>query len=899
MNYLIKLFLIQYVIAVSTFALTFTQDWDLQATYPSPIDSHISLGINDTDAIAASQDDFGYSANLPELTKSPVNFTNRLEAAQISDLIIVSGNSQSGFLRERLPESLVVKVVNDQGEGVPDVRVLYNVTSAPPNASSFSVFFNARTTDEDGEAGNLFTLGDTSGEYTIEAQIEDNPEISVTFTVSASILTMDDYDWDVINPTIQPNDLEIVHLFDDGTAIAAGEFGTVMKSTDNGISWSTTHLITGDNISFFEVAFIGDTGWLVGENGTILKTMDKGDTWFPLNSATDNDLEAVFFLDNNNGWIGGESGTVLKTTDGGSSWTDQSVSSTLDVSSIQFLSPDNGFVGLKNSFYSSTTSDQLFITTDGGVNWTLSTFSSDGDIYDIHFENETNGWLSTYGGIFYTDNAGETWTEQINVNNTLFYKLYFKDSNNGLAVSNGNSIYRTTDGENWIQEQIDPPFGLITDIAINSGNNIVAIGSRGIIMTSTDNGDNWIASNSSSISFTPEDVDFTSNNIGYLVNGTRFVYKTDDAGNTWEEIDTGVSSGLGGTLGISRIYFSDHNNGWAVTRIGDVLNTTDAGESWTIDTEAISTESNRTLNAVFAIDQNTVFIGGGNGQTYHLKRTTDGGETWTDLISSNGVNDVVRDLFFTDANNGWAITEYVVYKTTDGGDSWTESFEFALSNDFTKVTFTDPNTGFLLNDRTLFKTTDAGNAWIELSGSANSRVNDVHFSDNNTGWLVNSSFFNRGIYFTQDGGETWQRNRMQTASTILKIFALNETNVWAFGQDGIVLRSKSSVFTSSEEQFSSDTPNQFNLEQNYPNPFNPTTNIRFNMPEAGIVKLSVFNVLGQRVSTLIAGERFNSGQHNVTFDASHLSSGMYLYRIEISAINNATFTKTGRMVLIK
>lgn len=88
-------------------------------------------------------------------------------------------------------------------------------------------------------------------------------------------------------------------------------------------------------------------------------------------------------------------------------------------------------------------------------------------------------------------------------------------------------------------------------------------------------------------------------------------------------------------------------------------------------------------------------------------------------------------------------------------------------------------------------------------------------------------------------------------------------------------------------------PHVFALDQNYPNPFNPTTTISFSIPESQDVELTVYNVLGQQVATLVSGFQ-TAGSHQVQFDASQLASGMYLYRI--AAGKNVSVKK---MLLVK
>ena len=86
---------------------------------------------------------------------------------------------------------------------------------------------------------------------------------------------------------------------------------------------------------------------------------------------------------------------------------------------------------------------------------------------------------------------------------------------------------------------------------------------------------------------------------------------------------------------------------------------------------------------------------------------------------------------------------------------------------------------------------------------------------------------------------------------------------------------------------------KYELTQNYPNPFNPTTTIQFQLPQAGLVKLTLYNLLGQEIKTLV-NETKEAGTHTINFDASELNSGVYIYKIE-----SGSFTQTRKMTLVK
>jgi hypothetical protein len=89
------------------------------------------------------------------------------------------------------------------------------------------------------------------------------------------------------------------------------------------------------------------------------------------------------------------------------------------------------------------------------------------------------------------------------------------------------------------------------------------------------------------------------------------------------------------------------------------------------------------------------------------------------------------------------------------------------------------------------------------------------------------------------------------------------------------------------------TPDAYRLRQNYPNPFNPSTTISFDTPRAGRIRLKVFDILGNELTTLFDGV-MTAGTHSVHWNASDFPSGIYFYRLESSG-----FSGTGKMALVK
>ena len=188
---------------------------------------------------------------------------------------------------------------------------------------------------------------------------------------------------------------------------------------------------------------------------------------------------------------------------------------------------------------------------------------------------------------------------------------------------------------------------------------------------------------------------------------------------------------------------------------------------------------------------------------------------------------------------------------------------------------------------------------VELSGfSAKSLSDRVQLS-----WVTETEVNNYGFeieraLFINNENKIWQQIGFVDGygnSNSPKQYSYTDKNV----SSGNYLYRLKQIDTDGQYEYSDEvnviveTPSDYILEQNFPNPFNPTTTIEFSIPEQGEVKLTIFNLLGQEVRTLVKEQR-QAGNYTEYFDASGLNSGVYFYELRV---NNFIVTK--KMQLVK
>jgi len=363
---------------------------------------------------------------------------------------------------------------------------------------------------------------------------------------------------------------------------------------------------------------------------------------------------------------------------------------------------------------------------------------------------------------------------------------------------------------------------------------------------------------------------FIDSTNGWVAGGTggttkNNILKTTDGGLSFVTQTTGFYNDI---KGISAV---DINNAWVADGTIIIKHTTDGGTTWKTQTPGPSpTFPYNLLWDVFFKDVNNGWTVGDNGTIYH---TTDGGTSWTKQPSGSAIN--LKTVFFATTTDGWAGGDFAsVLRTNDGGASWTVVVTpTAFGRDsygISDLFFRDANQGWAAISGAVLRTGDGGNTWIPASTSDGS--NGVLFTESD-GWAVGSF---GAIFRSGDGGVTWTTHSDIGDAFLYSVSFPDADHGWITGSGGALYQySKPNVTSVSNP----DTGPILSLDQNYPNPFNISTTIRYKLPRSSFVKLTVYNIFGQQVAQLV-NEQQQSGIHVVVFHSNRLESGTYFYRLQ-------------------
>lgn len=445
----------------------------------------------------------------------------------------------------------------------------------------------------------------------------------------------------------------------DPRAIAIGTNGKIYRSLDGGANWLDVTNPSG-GASLLGVSFCdANTGMIVGAFNQILKTTNGGSTWFEILGGPGLPLNEIFMKSASEAFAVGANGKIYRTSNGGNNWlvvyTDPYGGSIYD---IEFFpeEPNNG--------YAWGESGQI-VTTDGGLTWYNPDINDLREINRVFFFDvfgETGVCVGNAGRISTTSNNGTNWLSASSGTTLDLNSCYFINSSTGWAVGGKDSpqqriILNTVNGGLTWTTQHTANSGMLHDVEFVNASTGVAVGNFGAILRTTNGGNNWVSI--SGVTWTMYDVMFLDDNTtGIAVGEGGRIFRTTNTGLNWTQVNVGGF--LDTQFGVD---FFDANTGISVGSAGSMYKTTDAGLNW-VRLPLIT--QNTLKDITFTIGQTAYACGSNLGNDCSVIKTTDGGLTWT--RQNTGTNKLLNALYGIDNNTVYAVGEGgTILKTTNGG----------------------------------------------------------------------------------------------------------------------------------------------------------------------------------------------------------------------------------------
>lgn len=664
--------------------------------------------------------------------------------------------------------------------------------------------------------------------------------------------------------------------------VFAGTAGSgLFRSTDNCETWEAVDMGTPiNNVTALATAPNGDlyaaTEYVFGTTLTIAvyRSTDEGLTW----TWASNGLSAVYLQSivvNSTGYVfvGSDGGGVFRSTNDGLSWTrvyGDPNTPEAHVSSLIVNSDGHIFVaswlGVARSTDDGNTWQQLNLGLSEPYVRSLSV-SPTGHIFGA-------AWSE---GIIRSTNNGDTWSlvySGVN-DHTVFvapngYVFFAEEWNTGGTVR------RSTDnGSTWSVVLDLPPSGqfqIRAFSALSDGTILMSYSEDGVRL-STDNGTTWQRKNNGLRALSIQN--FLLDQSGYVIAGTfgAGIFRSAN-GIDWQQSNQGLSVPY-----IWSIAAQSNGTIFIGTKDDGIFKSTDSGENW------VSVRNDIDGTAI-AIDETDAIFAGEYGSIY---RSVDNGLTW--VRKDSGVISSFIQCMAINPTNGYIFvgTGNGMNRTTNKGESWDT---LSLGWDVRSIAINSLGHIFVAVawGGGFFRSTDNGDSWASINNGITSFGTAIYCHPSGD---VYASSLGGGAYLSTDNGNSWnQVNSGLTANTIFA-FSLDNSGhllagTWANG----VFRSVETTVSIADD--SDQIPLKIALHQNYPNPFNSTTRIAYELPRSSYVTLSIYDLLGRSVQTLVS-EFQTTGIHSINFNSSHVSSGVYLYQLKV----NNQVIETKKMILIR
>jgi photosystem II stability/assembly factor-like uncharacterized protein len=709
---------------------------------------------------------------------------------------------------------------------------------------------------------------------------------------------------------IDPNNLEIVYV---GTRDAG-----VYKTRNGGTFWN----LSRNGLTFCPIRSLAinpqNSGILYAgtDYDGIWKSTDSGAAWFKSSNGLDEDM-IVFdiVIDPNNPEIiyaelvgGGflNFGNIYKSKDGGANWamSDNGIPP-LDgnyknkITSLT-IDPSNSAI-----LYAGTSYPDVFKSTDSGKTWISIDGLSKAPValaVDPHHSGRV-GALTTFEveGNYYIYN-GSDWELKSGSHEYSNYSfpayLYYHPTDTSVIYSSGRSFAKSVDGgENW-EDYLgwggNTECSHVPDIAFNSSTPDTIFAATDIlfdydggVFKSTNQGENWnecsngiTATVIRSVAIDPQNPDRI-----YVVGGDMgHFYRTENGGTTWIHEDFNVSE-------ITDIKVDPANSANIYAASYDFYKSTDYGDNFV----AKSGVERPGCIAINPLSTNTIYVGSGN-LGYGVYKSSDYGETWVQKdtatlprVLGEICHIVAIAIDPKDTSNIWLGTQAGIVKSINGGNSW-EVKGFSDDKIVNSIAMNPDNSNEILagvadissGNCYIYKSINGGETWVEKSTPFGT-VMDIKYDPRNYNYVY-AAIFGYGVLRSADGGENWYDYYCDGFfyPVIYSMdIAQGDSVLLVVGTYGSGVYYIHPELSGIDEQ--AEKGKGFFLQESSFELSGTTTSICFNLPEAGIVSLKLFDIMGREVAKIL-NEYRPAGKNEVRWDTGEITSGIYFYQLEYKGV---------------
>ena len=579
--------------------------------------------------------------------------------------------------------------------------------------------------------------------------------------------------WQLVNPSPQGNLLTGIWAFNQNSALAVGANGTIIKTSNGGITWDVETMVSGVTGKLLSTQFVSSSiGWAVGEQGVVLKTTDTGDTWLLQEISTASDLYAVNFISPDTGWVAGTSGTIFGTTNGGLTWTAETTGTVASLFSMGFVNSRVGWaVGINGT---------ILKTTNGGSKWLSAGKPTSKAFFGVSCVSDSVVWAAgAQGAIFLTTDAGSTWNS-VGADSVIgLYAIQFVSKSVGWVVGVLGTIKKTTNGGSTWNTEFSGTQSDIWGVRFVSPSVGWAVGDFGMILYTTNGGATW-NQQSTNVEKNISEVYFSSVSTGWGVGDQGSIVKTTDGGVHWIPQNSNVDVALYG------VFFFDDVNGWAVGDSGVIIRTTNGGENWV--TQSSHTEN--MLQSVYFVSSIKGWVVGDG----RILRTTNGGGNW--FNDSTTTSSYLEKVKFFNGSKGWVVGDGgTIIRTTNAGLTWLEQ-NSGTSSDLYSLAIINANDVIVVGDlSTILHSSDGGATWFSDSIDIGEALHDVAVFSSSLEWIVGDE---GSILATNDTGKTWSLQESGSSNALLRVQAVSSTSggiVYVWGDGYVLLSSTLSPFS--------------------------------------------------------------------------------------------------------